>query len=179
VRNPVLYISRDLEYDWLIALELGRVVDDHLTRICEDFAFVLDSAGGSIVGFGVGDLDSFDVDALPELWEGVRFDAPLFGLRGVPAAAVIIAAQALLTNEPTTNRMLFSMAINAEGEEAIALWRQCLESGDSMAHYSLGYTLLEVGRAARGLRPPARVRRALPVERLGLVLARPRSPGAR
>jgi hypothetical protein len=42
---------------------------------------------------------------------------------------------------------VFGLATNAEGERAVALWRQCLEAGDSMAHYSLGYTLLELGRA--------------------------------
>ncbi len=39
MRNPVLYINRDLEYDWLIAVEFGRVVEgqpeDHLIRIGE------------------------------------------------------------------------------------------------------------------------------------------------
>ncbi len=148
--SPVLYINRDLEYDWLIALEFGRVVDgqpdDHLIRIGEDFAYVLDGSGGNVVGFGVGGLTSFDANALPELWTAPYFDAPLFGLRDVPAGAIILAAQARLRDEPTTNRMLFSLATNAEGEEAVALWRQCLEAGDSMAHYSLGYTLLELGR---------------------------------
>ena len=149
--RPVLYISRDLEYDSLVAVEFGRVVDgqpdDHLIEIGEDFAYVLDRPAGRIVGFGVNDLTSFDVDALPELWEGAHFDAPLFGLRNVPAAAIVLAAQARLRNEPTTNRVLFSLALRAEGEEAVGLWRQCLEAGDSMAHYSLGYTLLDLGRA--------------------------------
>ena len=113
----------------------------------DDFAYVLDGPGGEVVGFGVDDLTSFDGDTLPELWGEPHFDAPLFGLRNVPAAAVVLAAQAQLRREPTTNRMFFSLATNAEGEEAVALWRQCLESGDSMAHYSLGYTLLELGRA--------------------------------
>ena len=151
MRNPVLYINRDLEYDWLIAVEFGRVVDgqpeDHFRRVGEHFAYCLDGPDGDIVGFGVGDLTSFDVETVPELWGRPHFDAPLFGLRDLPAAAVVLAAQAQLREEPTTNRMLFGLATNAEGERAVALWRQCLESGDSMAHYSLGYTLLELGRA--------------------------------
>lgn len=152
--RPVLYINRDLEYDWLIAIEFGRVVDgqpdDHLRRVGEDFAYVLDRPGGMTVGFGVGDLTTFDVEALPELWEGTRFDAPLLGLRDVPAAAIVLAAQARLAEESTMNRVLFSLATNADGEQAVALWRQCLECGDSMAHYGLGYTLLELGRAREG-----------------------------
>ena len=153
MRNPVLYINRDLELDWLIAVEFGWVVDgqpdDHFRPVGENFAYCLDGPDGDIVGFGVGDLTSFDVETVPELWGRPHFDAPLFGLRDLPAAAVVLAAQAQLREEPTTNRMLFGLATNAEGERAVALWRQCLESGDSMAHYSLGYTLLELGRPAR------------------------------
>ncbi|MDP9439260.1 MAG: tetratricopeptide repeat protein, partial [Actinomycetota bacterium] len=37
-------------------------------------------------------------------------------------------------------------AMRAEGEEAEGLWRYCLQSGDLMAHYALGYTLYELGR---------------------------------
>jgi tetratricopeptide (TPR) repeat protein len=150
VRRPALYINRDLEYDWLIALEFGRVVDgqpeDHLRRVGEDFAYVLDVPGGEVLGFGVGDLTSFDVEAEPELWKGPHFDAPLFGLRDVPAAAVVLAAQARLRHESTTNRAIFGLATHAQGEKALSLWIQCLEAGDSMAHYGLGYTLLELGR---------------------------------
>ena len=151
MRRPVLYISRDLEDDWLIALEFGRVVDgqpdDHIRRVGEDFAYVLEGPRGEVVGFGLGGLTDFHVDALPELWAEPPFDAPLLGLRDVPAAAIVLAAQARLSRESTMNRLLFGLATNAEGEEAVALWRQCLEAGDSMAHYSLGYTLLELGRA--------------------------------
>ena len=150
VRNPVLYINRDSEYDWLIAVEFGRVVDnqpdDHFRPI-GDFAYCLDGPEGEVVGFGLGGLTKFDVEASPELWEGPRFDVPLFGLRDVPAAAVVLAAQAKLANQSTTNRLFFALAIEAKGEEAEAHWRRCLEAGDSMAHYGLGYTLLELGRA--------------------------------
>ena len=30
-------------------------------------------------------------------------------------------------------------------EDAVKLWRACLETGDLMAHYGLGYTLYELG----------------------------------
>ncbi len=149
--RPVLYINRDLEYDWLIAVEFGRVVDgqpdDHIRRVGDDFAYVLHGPDGEVVGFALGGLTAFDVDAHPELWQGPNFDAPLFGLRDVPAAAVVLAARARLGRESTTNRVIFQLAANAEGEEAVGLWRQCLETGDSMAHYGLGYTLLALGRA--------------------------------
>ena len=150
MRNAVLYINRDLELDWLIAVEFGRVVDgqpeDHFQPVGEDFAYCLDGPGGEAIGFAVDDLSSFDAEAWPELWQTPHFDAPLFGLRNAPAGAVTLAAQARLAEEPTTNRLLFNLAISADGDEAVGLWRQCLEAGDSMAHYGLGYTLLDVGR---------------------------------
>lgn len=150
MRRPVLYINRDLEYDWLIAVEFGRVVDgqpdDHFRPVGQDFAYCLDGPDGEIVGFGVGSMTTFDVETVPELWGGPHFDAPLLGLRDVPAAAAVLAAQAHLLDEPTLNRTLFGLATNAEAEQAVALWRQCLECGDSMARYGLGYTLVELGR---------------------------------
>lgn len=36
--------------------------------------------------------------------------------------------------------------MQAEGEEAEELWRNCLQAGDLMAHYSLGYTLYDLER---------------------------------
>ncbi len=151
MRNPVLYVNRDLELDWLIALEFSRVLDgqpdDHYLPVGEDFAFCLDEPGGEIVGFTIPELTSFDPEPLPELWSERHFDAPLFGLRDVPAGAVTLAAQARLMDESTTNRLIFDAAIDARGEHAVGLWRQCLECGDFMGHYGLGYTLLELGRA--------------------------------
>ena len=38
------------------------------------------------------------------------------------------------------------MATRTHGEEALDLWRCCLEAGDSMAHFALGYTLYELER---------------------------------
>ena len=34
----------------------------------------------------------------------------------------------------------------AEGEAALADWLDCLEAGDCMAHFALGYTLYDLGR---------------------------------
>ena len=33
-----------------------------------------------------------------------------------------------------------------EGEKALNVWRCCLEAGDSMAHFAIGYTLYELER---------------------------------
>ena len=146
-----LYINRDVDYDWLIALEFGRVLDgqseDYMQQVGEDFVFVLDHPLGRIVGFAVTELSAFDPEDHLELWAAPLFDAPVFGLRAVPAGAVVLAAKARLLEESTVNRAFFDAATGTKGDEAVALWRQCLESGDSMAHYALGYTLLELGRA--------------------------------
>lgn len=146
-----LYISRDVDYDWLIALEFGRVLDgqseDYMQQIGEDFVFVLDHPLGRVVGFAVTELSTFDPEDHPELWAAPLFDAPVFGLRAVPAGAVVLAAKARLLEESTVNRAFFDAATGTKGDKAVALWRQCLESGDSMAHYALGYTLLELGWA--------------------------------
>lgn len=150
VPGTPLYINRDVDYDWLIALEFGRVLDnqpqDHFVPVSDECVYVLDAPGGRIVGFSVVRLTSFDPDDHAELWEEPLFDAPVFGLRDVSAGAIILAAKAHLLDESTTNRLLFDAAIAATGQEAVERWRQCLECGDSMAHYGLGYTLLELGR---------------------------------
>lgn len=150
VRKTPLYISRDVDYDWLIALEFGRVLDsqprDHFVAIDDDCAYVLDESEGDIIGFSVGNLTEFDPEEHSRLWCGPVFDAPVFGLREVYAGAIILATKAHLLNESTTNRAIFDTATSAKDEEAVALWRQCLECGDSMAHYALGYTLLKMGR---------------------------------
>lgn len=151
VTRTTLYINRDVDLDWLIALEFGRVLDgqpeDRISPVSSSFAFVLDAPAGEVIGFAVGQLTAFDPEDHPVLWEEpLLFDAPLFGLRDVPAGAIVLAAKAHLLLESTTNRLLFDAAMAATGQQAVDLWRQCLECGDSMAHYALGYTLLELGR---------------------------------
>ena len=59
---------------------------------------------------------------------------------------IITAARATFGEHQTVNRAFFSAAALSEGEEALGRWRCCLEAGDSMAHYGIGYTLYELGR---------------------------------
>ncbi|HEY3019708.1 MAG TPA: tetratricopeptide repeat protein [Solirubrobacteraceae bacterium] len=151
VPGAPLFINRDPDLDWLIALEYGRVCDGHpsgqFRPVSEQFAWMLDRPGGRrIVGFCVHGVRAFNPEAHGALWRGPRFDAPLFGLTNATAGAIILATQAALLDEPTTNRCFFTAAVSAEGDEALTLWRQCLECGDQMAHYGLGYTLLALDR---------------------------------
>ena len=59
-----LYVSRDHDYDWLVALEFGRVLDgqpdDHFLPVDDNAAFVLDGSGGDVVGVWVDDLRDYD-----------------------------------------------------------------------------------------------------------------------
>jgi hypothetical protein len=148
-----IFINREPDLDWLIALEYGRVCDGHPPEqfrpvgADQQFAWMLDRPGGRRkIGFCVGRLREFDADAFGELWRGPRFDAPLFGLTCVTAGAIVLATQVSLLDEPTTNRCFFRSAVATDGDEAVVAWRQCLECGDFMAHYGLGYTLLGLGR---------------------------------
>jgi tetratricopeptide (TPR) repeat protein len=148
---PSLFINRDADYDWLIALEHGRVCDGHpptqFRGVADDCAYMLERPGGRrVIGFVVQPLRAF---VPPQrLFAAPHFEAPLFGLSRATAGEIVLAAQARLADEPTTNRAYFSAAINAAtAGEAETMWRCCLESGDSMAHYGLGYTLLGQGRA--------------------------------
>src|SRR4051812_39260158 len=140
------------EYDWLVALEFGRVDDsqppDNWRGVSDDFGFLHEEPGGRVLGFKVIDFSEFDVDdeEVAEIWEGPRFDVPMLGLRDVPAGEVILGVRAFVGEDSTLNRAYFNTAIE-EGdlEQARRNWRLCLQAGDSMAHFGLGYTLYELG----------------------------------
>lgn len=146
-----LYISHDAELDWLVALEFGRVFDgqpdDHRRPLTERFTWILDGPGGALLGFVVDEFSEFDADA-PEheaVWGGIRFNAPTLGLDCACAGEILTAARATLGAQSSINRMYFDDAVRSEGREAAGLWLACLESGDCMAHFGLGYTLVELG----------------------------------
>jgi hypothetical protein len=130
---PRLYLSHDGGLDWLIALEFGRV-DDAQPPECwravnGQFALLHDVPGGRVLGLKVLAFSEFD-----------------------PEGEVVIAARAYFAGRDSLNRELFRAATAAEGEDAVALWRRCLEAGDAMAHFALGYTLLGLGRAPEAYR---------------------------
>ena len=153
---PRLYLNQDEDYDWLIALEYGRVDDgvpaDHWQVVGDDeFGYLHDGPGGPIVGFRVQPYSSFDPDdpSVSEIWTAAQFEVPLLGLARANAGEIILAARALLGNGSTLNRAFFSAAVNAQDEspeESLQRWLQCLQTGDSMAHFALGYTLFDLGR---------------------------------
>ncbi len=55
-----------------------------------------------------------------------------------PTATIILSISTALRSH--------SLATKRSGELALTNWRCCLEAGDSIAHFALGYTLYELGR---------------------------------
>jgi len=153
-----LYVGYDQELDWLMAYEFGRVDDaqppDNWRGVTEQFGFLHDAPGGREVGFKVLGFSSFDPDdvEVEEIWSGPRFDAPALGLLNACAGEVVLAARTHFAGRNSLNRDLFKAATELTGEDAVDAWRRCLEAGDAMAHFALGYTLLELGDAATAYR---------------------------
>ncbi len=149
---PRLYLNHSASQDWLIALEFGRVDDgqppESWRPLSDSFAYLHDGPGGRCLGFkalGLSELDPED-PALAGIWEGPRFDAPQLGLTDVPAGEVALAARAFFDGADSLNRRYFELACERRGDEALDLWQSCLEAGDAMAHFALGYTLHDLGR---------------------------------
>lgn len=153
---PRLYLNVMSSLDWLVALEFGRVDDgqpgDAWEELVPDCGLLMD--GGRAVGFKVLDYSTYDPYAEEHegAWSGPRFHVPQLGLSDATANEIVLAARALYGTESSINRDYFSAAVNESGEEALALWLGCLQAGDSMAHFALGYTLLELGRPREAYR---------------------------
>jgi tetratricopeptide (TPR) repeat protein len=151
--RPRLYLNNAADRGRFIALEYGRVDDgqpeERWTQVGEDFFWYHEPEAGRCCGFATTKpLHEFDAEdeAVAEIWDGPRFDAPTLGLSDVTAGQVIVAAKPFFGSSPSLNRIYFEEAAGASGERALELWRLCLETGDSMAHFALGYTLFELER---------------------------------
>lgn len=171
--RPRLYLSHRADVSVLTALEFG-IVDDgqpddrwEIVGADEDFAFLRVHPHCPIVGFKVIDLQAFDAEhpAHAQVWDEPLFDVPLLALREAPAGAILSAARTHFGPDASTNRTYFDAAVNKRGKEALRLWWACLESGDAMAHFAIGYTLYDLGRfeeAYRHLRYYAEIAPAHP-----------------
>jgi tetratricopeptide (TPR) repeat protein len=150
-----LYISHLAEYDWLTALEFGRVDDGQPSENWEGvgphFGYLHtgpDHDGDPTVGFkvvGFSELDPED-PSYARIWEPPLFEAPQLGLPAASAGEILLAAASLYGDGQSLNRTLFESATQCEGGRALKAWTACLHAGDSMAHFALGYTLYELGR---------------------------------
>lgn len=150
-----LFLNHDADYDWLIAVEFGTTDDgqpeENWHVLSEDFAYLSTApVEGRCVGFAVQNFADFDVDGqdVQAIWRGPRFDVPVLGLTNATAGEIVVAARLFVDGESTINRHFFDLAIAAARKpaEALVRWRYCLQCGDVMAHYGLGYTLYELGR---------------------------------
>lgn len=176
--RPRLYLNHIAEFDWLIALEFGRVDDaqpsENWRGVSEQFGYLHEEPGGAEVGFKILEFSEFDPedDEVADIWGDPRFDVPVLGLRAVSAGEIVLAARALFGEESSINRQFFSAAIDAEGEQALGLWLACLQSGDPMAHFGLGYTLFDLGRYQEAYRASPSLYGDRSLRQLELVLAR-------
>lgn len=150
--RPRLFISQDADDGWLTALEFGLVDDgqpaERWTSVGERVRLLYDEDGERCLGFRVSRVRQYDPEApgYEELWDGPRFDVPALGLTDVPPNAILVATRALFGTATTVNRELFDLGTKAQGEAALRRWLRCLQSGDSMAHYGIGYSLYDLGR---------------------------------
>lgn len=150
-RTP-LFLSYDEDLDWLEAGPFGTVMDrqghDRWRGVNERFGYFLDQPEGSEVGFKVIGFSVFRAEdpELVEIFDEPRFTAPVLGLREATAGEILLAARPFLGGSSTVDREFFNAAMDADGEEALAYWSAALQSGNAMAHYGAGYTLLELGR---------------------------------
>ena len=147
-----LYLSHDPRVDILRALAFGTTddgqPDECWSRVADEFAYFHLGELGPTVGFKVRRFSGFDVDRaeVSAIWDEPLFDVPVLALRSAPAGAIVRAAQIHFDGRPSLNRVHFRMAVGKEGEEALPHWIACLEAGDSMAHFAIGYTLYDLAR---------------------------------
>lgn len=151
---PRLYISHEPALDWLSAIEFGRVDDGQRPEswnvVSLQFAYLHlgDAEHGGAIGFRVQRFSGFDpeADEVARIWGEPRFDAPQLGLLDASAGEIVLAARGLYGERPSLNRLYFNDAVTRGGPAALRTWLACLQSGDAMAHFALGYTLFEEGR---------------------------------
>jgi len=148
-----LYINHAPELDRREALEFGLVADgtppEQWEGVSEEFGYFHLPEDGPIAGFvvkEVADFDPYDPE-VSRIWAEPHFDAPVLALSNASAGEIVVATRAQFGAASSFNRLIFDMATASidEPEMALNYWRNCLEAGDSMAHFALGYTLLEQG----------------------------------
>ena len=102
---------------------------------------------GHPIGFSVIEVSKLDLHSAEseQLWSGDRFAAPVLGFERATIGEIVAATRTHYGDQPSLNRYYFEQATGLSGIDAVHTWRLCLESGDSMAHFGLGYSLFEIG----------------------------------
>ena len=149
---PRIYVSFVPELDWLTGIEFGRVEDgqpkDCWVGLSANVGLLLNEPFGTPIGFKVKAFSGFEYEAANTsgVWDKPRFHAPQLGLAKASIGEIALAARTFFAGHESVNRFFFTRAMQSEGEEAVFFWRRCLEAGDCMAHFALGYTLYELER---------------------------------
>ena len=159
-RRP-LYLSRDVHYDYLTALEAGRVDDGQAPEQWREvartstFCWTGRVGASSASGSRTSPVAAHGRGGAARSLEAGRFEAPLLVLRGAGALRIAREAAKFFDGENSINRDFFDRATecgaNEEYEQELYWWRCCLQSGDAMAHFGLGYTLCDLGRFREAL----------------------------
>jgi ADP-ribosyl-[dinitrogen reductase] hydrolase len=142
--RDALYVhEREYAFD---DLEPARSIE-----ICDGVRLMLDLESERCVGFAMRGFASFDFEspANGAVWRGPRFDVPPLGIEQGTVGLIAATARLVLGDLRTPDRVLFDRAVAAgHNEEALLLWQACIEQGNELARYALGYTLLAQGRPA-------------------------------
>lgn len=147
--TPRLFLSVLSDRDALEALEFGRVADgqpaDHWRMLTENVGVLLDAPDGHEVGFRVMHASAIEDEDHEEIWNGPRFHVPVLALEDASIGEIVLAAHGQYRSQVSLNRACFTSAVSARGTEALRYWRACLDAGDGMGHFGVGYTLYDLG----------------------------------
>ncbi len=124
-------------------------MDDEMDEPLEGLFLYRRGPDGAIFGFSVEEAFAWDVmsnldDPNGLLWgDELCFDVPTLALKRASVGEIVLAAQSTIGGS-TPDVVFFKEALQAAEEndrdKAERLWRACLEAGDLMAHFGLGYT---------------------------------------
>ncbi len=154
-----LHLTVDPYWDLVEVLAFGSVCDEigasrYETLVEDRVALVLDEAHETVIGVvvkGWSELEDLEQDGVEGWWDGPRFAVPALGLPHASVGELLTAVRGRFAeDEPTADALHFHLAMRAKTpEEALPQWQLALEAGDMKAHYSLGYTLHDLGEFHR------------------------------
>lgn len=150
-RLPVR-VSYDADRDFLHVCEFGAVAEERMADQCvaigEQLRFFLRHRGGPVIGFGVGELATLDVDATePCLWGDPRFRVPTLGLKDASIGEIVLRARTVFAGRSTAD-----VSAEARGRaasdpaEAEQSFRDALDAGNLSAHLWIASALSAQGR---------------------------------
>lgn len=154
VATPIpLHLTVDPWWGYIACLAYG-VCDDGVDPerregVAGEAVELMFAADGQLLGFRAGiDVEPSEL-ADDVLWDGPRFTVPVLGLEGASIGEILLAVRARFGSDgATVDAVHLHAAIGAEAEDALEYFTVALQSGEMKAHFGLGYTLVELRRAA-------------------------------